>query len=89
MIIKQKSVRSIDKYIKAFKPGQKIRLTELIKAQNKNKTIAAGFPESPENGDTILPEAINTVTSFNAEGKHIPRKDLPKEPRYITTVEWS
>lgn len=89
MIIKQKSIRSIDKYIKAFKSGQRIRLAVPIDPLNKNKAIAAGFPEQPASGNTILPDTINTVTTFNAEGRYIPRKDLPMEPRYITTIEWS
>jgi len=89
MLINQKSVRSVEKYIKAFRPGQTIRLAVRIDAQNKKEAIEAGFDERPENGDTILSLPINTVAAFNAEGKHIPRKDLPMEPRYITTIEWS
>lgn len=89
MIIKQKSVRSISKYTKAFQPGQKLRLVTQIDQENKDKAIYVGFSDHPTNGDSILPEAINPVTAFNAEGRYIPRKDLPKESRYITTIEWT
>ena len=32
---------------------------------------------------------MGNVSKFNAEGKFIVRKDLPKERRYINTIEWT
>ncbi|MAY36439.1 MAG: hypothetical protein CMN84_10095 [Spongiibacteraceae bacterium] len=89
MIIAQKSVRSIAKYIKAFKEGQKVRLAVEIDADKLDRAHKAGFSKSAAHGDTILPNAINPTTQFNSEGKRIPLKEKPKESRYITTIEWS
>ena len=35
----------------------------------------------------FLPMAVGTVTDYNASDRYVVRKDLPKEERYITTVE--
>ena len=48
----------------------------------------AGFADSPVVGDTILPRVIGPFTRFNARGRWLVRRDLPKEPRYIRTVRW-
>jgi hypothetical protein len=40
-----------------------------------------GFTGNPNVGDTLLPGVVGRITSFNALGSEIIRKDLPKEPR--------
>ena len=55
----------------------------------EGKLTAAGFSTNPRPGDTILPAVNGSVTDFNANGRYVVRKDLPKEERYITTVEWT
>ena len=89
MIIKQKSIRSVDRYLKTLLPSNKIRIAVKITPELENSLNRAGFSGSLSDGDTILPNVIGHVSRFNADGRYIKLKDLPKESRYITTAEWS
>ena len=55
----------------------------------EGELTAAGFSTNPSPGDTVLPTAVGPVTGYNANGRYVVRKDLPKEERYVTTVEWT
>ena len=50
---------------------------------------AIGFSAKPQPGDTILPTPVGTISKYNANGRYIIQKDLPKEYRYVKTVEWT
>ena len=86
MLIQQRSVRSIDRYVRGLLPGEVIRVVTPL---GERDLTSLGFSSCPDIGDTILPTIVGTVSRFNAEGKELVRKDLPKEPRYITTLEWT
>ncbi|MFW2374529.1 MAG: hypothetical protein ACN4GM_15495 [Gammaproteobacteria bacterium] len=89
MFIKQKSVRSVRKYLNVIKSHEEFRVSVKITPEMKSLAERAGFPDDVRNGDTLLPNAIGNISRFNAEGKYIKRTDLPKEERYITTIEWT
>lgn len=87
MRIKKKSIRSIDRYISHLLPGNSIRI--VVEAGVEHDLPSIGFSSSPTDGETVLPAVCGNVSKFNADGKYIVRKDLPKEYRYITTAEWT
>lgn len=89
MFIKQKSVRSVKRYLGAMKSHEGFRVSVKITPEMMSLAERAGFPDGVCNGDTLLPNNLGNVSSFNADGKYIKRKDLPKEQRYITTMEWT
>lgn len=89
MFIQQKSIRSVDRFLKALMPSNRVRLCFSITDENKSLAEKAGFNKEPGNGDTILPEGLGNTSIFNAEGRYEKLMDLPKEQRYITTIEWT
>ncbi len=89
MYIKKKCIRSAERYLNALKLYPRFRIVSHITSDLREIAEKAGFLHNIECGDTILPSIVGPNSDFNAEGKYIKRKDLPKEYRYITTVEWS
>ena len=87
MRIKKKFIRSIDRYISHLLPGDSIRI--VVEAEVIHNLSSIGFSSSPVDGETVLPTARGKVSKFNAEGEYIVRRDLPKEYRYVTTLEWT
>lgn len=86
--IMQKRLRSLKKYSPLLKGSNLIVCVDL----NENKSVAAkiGFSNDFEQGETVLPTAIGNVSRFNAEGKEIVRRDLPKETHYnsVESPNW-
>ena len=89
MHIRQKRVRSVQRALGPLLPDTRFRVVAAVASMPEGKLTAAGFSTNPPPGDTILPAAVGTVTDYNANGRYVVRKDLPKEERYITTVEWT
>ena len=89
MIIRQKYIRSVDRYFDLLKKNNGIRIATEITDEKHNRLSDIGFSDRPKHGETILPAIIGSKTAFNAEGGYKLRKDLPKEQRYITTLEWT
>ena len=87
MQIKKKFIRSIDRYISHLSPGDSIRI--VVEAEVAHNLSSIGFSSSPVDGETVLPAACGKVSEFNADGEYLARRDLPKEYRYVTTVEWT
>lgn len=86
--IKQKRLKSLKKYSPLLKGSNLIVCVDL----NENKSVASeiGFSNDLEQGETVLPTAIGNVSRFNAEGKEIVRRDLPKETHYnsVESPNW-
>ena len=89
MLIKQSSIRSVDRYLSCVQKYPAVRLVARVIPELSNRAIKAGFSVNSRSGDTVLPNIVGSCSKFNAEGKFLIRKDLPKEERYITTAEWS
>ena len=89
MYLKQKSIRSLKKVLGPLVPRTRFRVVAQVEDLSADALTRAGFDAHPQAGDTILPSVVGSTTRFNAEGREVVRKDLPKEERYITTVEWS
>lgn len=84
MLVKANSIRSLTKIVKAAKGVDEIQLIQQLDSTHKEKLESIGFDEPIEDGMQLVPEPIGKYTSFNANGKDIIRKDLPKEPEPIS-----
>lgn len=92
MKIIKKRIRNLDNYLVAINENQDfyIGLTDIENL--REKLIRIGFTNDLNIGETILPSIIGSISRYNAEGKYIKRKDLPKEEYYIerhwTWTDW-
>lgn len=87
MKINQKRIRNLERHLPETFQNRRINigLTDLQKFDAK--LIAIGFTTDLNIGETVLPSVVGPVTRFNAEGKNIIRRDLPKETVY-RQIEW-
>lgn len=77
MIISKKRIRNLDKYMSNYDDRNIVIIKEI------DSTAAdIGFSTSYSNGEKVLPKAKGPISRFNANGKEIIRKDLPKETCY-------
>ena len=87
MTIKRTRIRNLENYIAAVPPGGSFRA---IFELNGDEALALiGLSADVGNGESILPKIVGPISRYNADGRWIIRKDLPREKRYIRTVRWS
>ena len=86
MRIEKKRIRNAANYTSHLSNGQRFRVVGMV----TSPTVLArmGFPDDAEPGATILPKVKGSQSRYNAEGRYVPRRDLPKETRYVRTVRW-
>lgn len=87
MSIVQKRVRNVEGYLSHLPPGQRFRVVCAV--ANPAVLVRLGLSETPQDGDTILPSIVGAVSRYNAEGRWIVHRDLPKERRYVNTIWWT
>lgn len=83
MLITKKRINNIDVYIAPFEKEEGLYVATAINTKvldHNLKTI--GFPSIDFTGVKLIPRGIGPVTKFNAEGRFIPLKYLPKETYY-------
>lgn len=85
MIFNQKRIRNISRHLGHLPNHQRLRI---VVDATLDRQAHVGF-DDPTSGDAILPNVRGPITRFNAEGRYSIHRDLPKEERYITTIEWS
>ncbi len=87
MKINQKRIRNLERHLPTAFQNRRINigLTEVEKFSAK--LIRIGFTADLNVGETVLPSVVGPATRFNAEGKNIIRRDLPKETVY-RQIEW-
>lgn len=88
MLIQKRHIRNVIPYLEGIGEGVELRVVAVVNDANRQKLSRIGFSDQPVNGDTILPLGVGAVSRFNAEGRWMPRRDEPKEERYIRTVRW-
>lgn len=86
MLLKKKRIRSIKNNIPFLKQGQKLCVGINLSEGLDKKIKKIGF-NGGEIGISVLPSIFGPISSFNAEGKYIKNKKLPKETAY-REVEW-
>ena len=84
--ISQTRIRSLKKYLPFIQ--EKEIVISVDTDSNTDKMKQAGFSNSPQEGETVLPIPLGTISAFNAEGKEKIRKDLPMETHY-QQIEWT
>jgi hypothetical protein len=88
LIIQGRRISQLDRYLGFLRDNSAIVIGVKIIPHNRGKLEEIGFPEEIVIGDSILPSSkIGKVCEYNAEGKYIPQKHLPKETAY-RQVEW-
>lgn len=85
MLIQKKRVRNIDNYITPF-DGRSVFIAHPLPSQQKSEVI--GFTSSQSLGEEVLPHIVGAISRFNANGKSVPDKTLPKETAY-RQVSWT
>lgn len=88
LLIKKKYIRNVETYLAGLPAGVTLRPVAQIDDRLMVQLPALGFPATPESGHTVLPTPVGPVSQFNADGRWIVHRDLPKELRYIRTVSW-
>lgn len=90
--IEGKSVTSIKKLVSLADEVDRVRLICDVSEKNSEVWENLGFNKILEIGDTLMPSCVGNVSNFNANGREIVRKDLPKENRivssYRTWTDW-
>ena len=88
MIIQQKRIISLNSHLGHLRPGQKFFIGFPLPVQHDKLLARIGFTSRHNVGETVLSKPVfGKISSYNAEGKHIVRRDLPKETAY-RQVEW-
>lgn len=87
MLINKRRIRSIGGYAEGLAIGKPVIICVNLKHIDPAKAVNSGFSSMLEFGETVLPTAKGSVARFNAQGKSIPLKDLPKE-RVYRQGEW-
>lgn len=84
MLVTGKSIRSINRITAVSGGANKVKF--VVPVDHLKKILEdIGFDEEPKIGDALVPAAMGRVTNFNANGKTVVRRDLPKE---LTPVEY-
>ncbi|CZV65396.1 hypothetical protein [Enterobacter hormaechei] len=85
MLIQKKRIRNINNYITVF-DGRDVFIAHALPSQQKGQSI--GFTANQSLGEEVLPHIVGAITRFNANGKSVPDKTLPKETAY-RQVSWT
>lgn len=86
MHIERTKIHKVDRYLSILPPKS---MFKVISVANEGALARAGFEANAATGSTILPSATGRVSSFNASGRCVTRRDLPREERYIMTREFT
>lgn len=86
--IKQTKIKSLKKYSQLLQGKKLIIAIDL--ASNESIAQKIGFSANLGQGEKVLPAILGKISAFNAEGKEIVRRDLPKETHYnsIEAPNW-
>ncbi|HSX33134.1 MAG TPA: hypothetical protein VLF91_02240 [Candidatus Saccharimonadales bacterium] len=84
-MIKKSRVRSLKPYLRLIPGKENVYAGVVNPSEAKLKRI--GFSDTLDNGETVLPHPVGSVSMYNAEGKIIVHKDQPMETAY-RTVDW-
>jgi hypothetical protein len=91
-MIKQSSIKNVSPHLPIRSTGKRVVCALANADQFSNQLTAIGFGTPLNPGEQVLPTAIGRISTFNAEGAEIIRKDLPMETRYRQIVwhwkEW-
>lgn len=87
MFITKKRIRNVANYLKLFKSGQRLVIAVHYLPKFKKTLQKIGFTENLSIGERVLPRPLGRISMYNAEGKYMVNKNLPKETVYHQS-EW-
>lgn len=84
---KPKKLRSLSVYAPTIQRLGRFRVVHAV-PEDQATLAAIGFDTSPSEGDAIVPAPTGPVSAYNANGREVVRRDLPKvtESRMIWTT---
>lgn len=82
-------IRTLKKILPRLRAGASYRLAHRLPDNPIPTLESIGFSAGAEPGQTILPCGNGPTARYNADGRYVARKDLPKQSRYIMTIEWT
>lgn len=89
LTIRKTRIRSLDRHLGPVKHGEKLVLGVKATPEQHEAIRRIGFEVNAEPGTTLLPADVGAISRFNAHGREIVRRDLPKETRYQQRIwEW-
>ncbi len=93
MLITKKRIRKIENFLSSIKDNDYFVVGVTDISRFTRQLTTAGFTPTLEIGERILPsDYFGPISRFNAEGKYVPNKNLPKETAYRTKIwhwtEW-
>lgn len=86
-VITKKRIINLDSYLTYLKQDAIFRIAVPMSEISLERLQNFGLTNLVA-GDSILPAPYGPVSRFNANGRWIIFKNLPKEPRYLRTVMW-
>lgn len=87
VFVNGKRINRVERYVRRFDRSKPIYVFSVVPAPEQDFT-RLGFESAPKIGDTILPSVSGPVSAFNADGRYVVRKDLPKETRVVGQRKW-
>ncbi|EGQ8028965.1 hypothetical protein ACR564_004121 [Vibrio vulnificus] len=84
MKIKGKSIRNLNRVLKAAGELKEVKLAYKVDGRDSSVWEQLGFRSALVVGHYLIPSVLGKITSFNARGAEIVRKDLPKQPELVT-----
>jgi hypothetical protein len=92
MAIRRKYIRNIHRYLGHIPRGASVRFGVRLANIPCTRLDESGAPSPLAAGDAFLTSIVGATTRFNANGREIPRRDLPMETVYSqrewTWMEW-
>jgi hypothetical protein len=83
MFFKQKRILSLDKHFEPSFTGRKLRVVARLSPSSPDFQKLGFRGDEPVPGQTVVPDAsLGPVCRFNAEGRDVPQRHLPKETCY-------
>ncbi|MDR1678654.1 MAG: hypothetical protein LBR81_02640 [Prevotellaceae bacterium] len=88
MKIFKRRIRNLENYLLGIKENEEFYIGITDIESIKEKLVKVGFSSDLKAGELVLPSILGPISRFNADGKYIKRKDLPKEEYFISRL-WS
>ncbi|HGF7185909.1 TPA: hypothetical protein AB5E10_003339 [Vibrio cholerae] len=84
MKIKGKSIKSLNRVLNAAGEVKEVKLAYKVDGRDSSIWERLGFRSTLVVGHYLIPSVLGKITSFNARGAEIVRKDLPKQGEPVT-----
>lgn len=87
MSISKNRIKILSRYLPGLKVGDAVIVACKIEGAIPDRLNDVGFPSPITAGHALVPKSVGPISEFNATGRDITRKDLPKERRHFTVYK--